>query len=106
MNHLTATQLKEYLGHVTPAPLLLDVREPWEFQTCHIDGSRNIPMSQVPADCRDLDAQQETIVICHHGMRSQRVAVYLEQAGFTNIVNLTGGVAAWAREVDPSMPTY
>lgn len=106
MNHLTATQLNEYLAHANPAPLLLDVREPWEFQTCHIEGSRNIPMAQVPAVCRDLDAQQETIVICHHGMRSQRVAVYLEQAGFTNIVNLTGGVAAWAREVDSSMPTY
>jgi rhodanese-related sulfurtransferase len=87
-------------------PLLLDVREEWEFSICQIEGSRNIPMSAVPAAVPGLDRAAATVVICHHGIRSAQVAHYLERCGFTNVINLEGGIDAWAREVDPSMSTY
>jgi rhodanese-related sulfurtransferase len=87
-------------------PLLLDVREPWEFAICRIDGADLFPMSQIVRRCGELDPERETVVICHHGIRSQQVALYLEHLGFNRIINLQGGVAAWARDVDPAMPTY
>jgi rhodanese-related sulfurtransferase len=86
--------------------LLLDVREPWEFGVCRIEGSRSLPMRQIPAALGELDRDRELVVICHHGIRSQQVALYLDHQGFRNVINLQGGVAAWARDVDPAMPTY
>jgi rhodanese-related sulfurtransferase len=88
------------------APLLLDVREPWEFGICHIDGARLIPMRQIPSSIAELDGERPVVVICHHGIRSQQVALYLEHHGFSRVINLRGGVAGWAQDVDPSMPTY
>ena len=105
MRHFTPAQLKEYLDSGAK-PLLLDVREPWEYQVCAIDGSQLAPMRTIPQAAGDLNPDQETVVICHHGVRSRQVAYYLERAGFTNVVNLEGGVDAWARDVDPHMPTY
>jgi rhodanese-related sulfurtransferase len=87
-------------------PLLLDVREPWEFGICRIEGARSLPMRQIPAALGEFDRDGELVVICHHGIRSQQVAAYLDYQGFGNVINLSGGVAAWARDVDPSMPTY
>ena len=105
MRHFTPNQLKEYLAQ-GGKPLLLDVREPWEYEVCAIDGSELVPMRQIPAAAHDLDPAQETVVICHHGIRSRQVAYYLERMGFTDVVNLDGGVDAWARDVDPHMATY
>ena len=85
---------------------LLDVREDWEFQTARIEGSIMIPMGQVASRIAELDSAAETVVICHHGGRSMQVAGLLEQLGFPNVINLAGGVDAWARSVDPSMPVY
>lgn len=90
----------------TAPPLLLDVREDWEFAICQIEGSRNIPMSTVPTVVPELDPAARTIVICHHGLRSAQVAHYLERCGFTDVINLEGGIDAWAREVDSTMSTY
>ncbi len=87
-------------------PLLLDVREPWELAICRIDGAELMPMSQIVRRLGELDPKRETVVVCHHGIRSQQVALYLEHQGFERIINLQGGVAAWARDVDPGMPTY
>ncbi len=87
-------------------PLLLDVREPWEFERCRIAGSRLVPMRRVPEVAPQLDPEAEVVVICHHGIRSRQVALYLERLGFANVINLEGGVEAWAREVDPAMPRY
>lgn len=87
-------------------PVLLDVREPWEFQICHINGSTLIPMGQIPTRLDELDPSQEIVVICHHGIRSRQVAMFLMSRGFGNLINLSGGVEAWAREVDPQMATY
>ena len=106
MRRFTARQLQEYLEKVDTRPLLLVVREPWEYQICRLPDSRLVPMRQLPAAIEGLDPGREVVVTCHHGMRSLAVARYLEQAGFTNIINLDGGVAAWARDVDPTMPTY
>ena len=106
MLEITVRELQEYLAITDPPPLLLDVREPQEFAICHIAGSRHIPMNQVPQALEQLDTERETIVICHHGMRSARVANYLEQVGFDKVINLAGGIHAWACEVDSDMPTY
>ena len=101
---MSAPQLAAHLE--SASPLLLDVREPWEFDTCHIDGSINVPMGQVPQRIDELQDADEIIVICHHGVRSQQVIWYLQQHEFDDLVNLDGGVDAWARSVDTSMPVY
>jgi rhodanese-related sulfurtransferase len=107
MQHLSAPELAQWLADDARAkPLLLDVREPWEFQTCHIAGATAMPMRTVPARLADLDAGQPVVCICHHGARSMQVANFLEQNGFAEVINLTGGVHAWALQVDNSMPTY
>jgi rhodanese-related sulfurtransferase len=104
MRRMTALQLARYLDESDP--LLLDVREPWEFDICHIDGSRNLPMGQVPARIDEFDDAAEIVVICHHGIRSLQVANYLQHYCDGELINLDGGVDAWAREVDLSMPVY
>ena len=107
MRQLTASQLKEWLADTTRAkPVLLDVREPWEFATCRIAGSISMPMRGVPARYHELRRDQDIVMVCHHGARSFQAGMFLEQTGFSGIVNLQGGVAAWARDVDPTMPTY
>lgn len=85
---------------------LLDVREAWEFETASIQGSKLIPMGEISARVSELDPTTEIVVICHRGGRSMQVAVFLERQGFSGVHNLTGGVDAWARTVDPAMPTY
>ena len=100
--HLEACQLESNWQQ----PLLLDVRQPWEFELCKIENSMLVPMSQIPAEFESLDSNRETVVICHHGIRSRSVARYLEQNGFSNIINLSGGVKEWAKTVDKQMATY
>jgi len=106
MRELSASELQDYLENVPARPLLLDVREPWEFDKACIEGSTPVPMRIIPERLQDFDPDQEIVVICHHGIRSRMVGLYLENHGFSNIINLTGGVEAWAREVDPDMETY
>ncbi len=106
MRHLSVTELKSYLDANEPAPVLLDVREPWEYGICRIEGSHLIPMRIIPSSLRELNPDQKVVVICHHGIRSRQVAIYLEHQGFSDVINMEGGVAAWARDVDPKMPLY
>lgn len=107
MQQLSAPQLADWLADpARPTPVLLDVREPWEFQTCHIEGALPIPMNVIPARQQELEPDAPVVCICHHGARSMQVAAFLEQNGFTQVANLTGGVHAWALQVDRSMPTY
>jgi len=105
MQTITAEALKARLD-AGENLILLDVREAWEFETCHISGSTNISMSNVQQMLDELKPDDETVVICHHGMRSFQVASYLEGNGFNKITNLEGGVDAWARTVDSNMPQY
>lgn len=107
MNHVTAPELAAWLADTSrPQPVLLDVREPWEFDTCHLKGATLIPMNTIPAQINDLEEEAVIVCICHHGARSMQVAAYLERQGFGQMTNLTGGMHAWATQVDPAMATY
>ncbi|OIQ70574.1 putative adenylyltransferase/sulfurtransferase MoeZ [mine drainage metagenome] len=99
-------ELADAVAQGTAPPLLLDVREPGEWAICRIDGSRSMPMQSVPARLSELDAECTIVCICHHGMRSAQVGRFLERHGFDDVINLTGGVDAWATQIDPSMPRY
>ncbi len=106
MRELGPRQLQAYLAQAGAPPLLLDVREPWEFQRARIADTLLIPMREIPAALTRLDPEREIVVICHHGIRSRHVAQFLESRGFGRVINLSGGIDAWAREVDPSIPFY
>lgn len=107
MKHLTPRDLRDWLADPgRPRPVLLDVRETWEYDICHIEGARLVPMRQVLERLDSLNPTAETVVICHHGIRSYQIARVLEREGFAAVYNLSGGVEAWAREVDSSMRTY
>jgi rhodanese-related sulfurtransferase len=104
MRRINAAQLATQLEH--EKTVLLDVREVWEFEICHIDGSINIPMGQITPQLEQLQTTSEIVVICHHGIRSQQVINFLQQHSVAALVNLDGGVDAWARAIDPAMPVY
>ena len=87
-------------------PLVLDVREAWEVQLASIPGVVHVPMNQVPARLAEFARDAETIVMCHAGGRSMRVAQYLVGQGFGNVANLSGGIAAWSELVDATVPQY
>lgn len=107
MQSLTAPELAAWLDNTAqPKPVLLDVREPWEFQFCHISDSLTMPMNTIPGRLSELNADLPIVCICHHGVRSMDVGQFLKQQGFTRVSNLTGGVHAWALQVDGTMPTY
>ena len=106
MRELTPSECKAHIESSAHRPLLLDVREPWEYRIAALEGSTLIPMREIPAATDSLDPDQEIIVICHHGIRSRHVAHYLESRGFARVINLRGGVDAWARELDTRLPTY
>lgn len=91
-----------------PAPILLDVREPDEYATAKIAGSVHIPLGDIPTRVHDTlpDKTARIVIHCHHGMRSARAAEYLKKIGYTQVQNLTGGIDAWAAEIDPSVPVY
>ncbi len=77
MQNLTTLELASWIANSSrEKPVLLDVREPWEFQTCRIDGSFNIPMNTIPGKLSELDAAQPIVCICHHGVRSKQVAFF------------------------------
>lgn len=108
MRQIQAGELAVWLADAArEQPLLLDVREPWETDICRIQGSVLMPMASVPMRAtEELPAGRSLVVICHHGARSMQVAYFLERAGFAEVLNLAGGVAAWADSVEPTMPRY
>lgn len=110
MKQINAVQLKEWLDAARAGkrtlPVLLDVREPWEFDAARITGAKLVPMRAIPARYLELQRDAETVVICHHGARSYQVGLFLEQQGFDHVINLYGGMAAWSRDADPATPTY
>jgi rhodanese-related sulfurtransferase len=101
---ITATGLKARLD-AGDRPVLLDVREPWEFDLARIEGSKLIPMSELGERIIELDPGAETVVICHHGNRSSYVTQVLQGAGFERVLNLEGGLDAYSF-VDESIPPY
>ena len=85
---------------------LIDVREPHEWDICHIEGATLIPLGELPARLNDLDGHDPIVTQCHSGVRSMRALELLKAAGFSKVRSLKGGISAWARDVDPEMPVY
>jgi len=112
--HFAAWRSEASSTNAGTAPVVLDVREPWELQTASFapDGFTllHVPMQSIPAHLAELQtnysADQPIACLCHHGVRSQQVAMFLAQHGFTDVVNLQGGIAAWAQLLDSSIPQY
>jgi rhodanese-related sulfurtransferase len=86
--------------------LLVDVREPWEYETCRIEGAKLIPMRMVPSSLQQLDVDQDVICYCHHGQRSLDVAAWLRAQGVETAQSLAGGIDRWSLEIDPSVARY
>ncbi len=87
--------------------ILLDVREPWEYEAAKIEGSVLMPMGDVPGRAhQELDPEARIVTICHHGMRSLNVAVWLRNQGFEQAQSLSGGVDGWSAAIDPKVPRY
>lgn len=86
--------------------LLLDVREPSEYDIVHLEGARLIPLNTLPQNIESLPSDQEIVVYCHHGQRSLYAVAYLQQNGFNEAKNLIGGIDQWAAEMDPTLPRY
>ena len=86
--------------------LLLDVREPIEFDIARVEGAQLLPMSRFYEWAGTLEKEQEIVVLCHHGIRSAQVCNALAQHGFTKLYNLAGGIDRWSYEVDPQVPAY
>ncbi len=105
VRELTVRELKDRRDR-GEQPLVLDVREAWELQLASIPGVLHVPMNEVPARLGELSRDTEIIVMCHAGGRSMRVAQFLLGQGFANVANLEGGISAWSREVDATVPVY
>lgn len=103
---LNVRDLKAKLSAKGEKPLILDVREDWEVRTARLPDTLHIPMRQIPMRLGELPKDAEIVVLCHHGVRSLQVAGFLAQHGYKNLFNLTGGIDAWAKDVDPTMPIY
>lgn len=97
--------LRERMDSGEPC-ILLDVREPFEFEMARIEGASLIPLGQLPVRWQELDREKEIFVLCHSGVRSERAAEYLRSAGFARVANVAGGIDAWSEEVDPNVPRY
>ena len=86
---------------------IVDVREPWEFAKTSIEGSLLMPMGEVPSRAnQELDPDERLLVLCHHGVRSMNVTVWMRNQGFEQAQSVRGGIDAWSREVDPQLPRY
>lgn len=89
------------------APVVVDVREPWEVSTAAISGTVNIPMGEIPTRAhQELDPEAPVIVLCHHGARSLSVTNWLRNQGYDQAQSLAGGIDQWSREIDGSVPRY
>ena len=103
---ISVSQLKQQLASPNP-PLLLDVREQWEFDTAHIAGAKLMPMGDIPGRAhQELDEEAHILVVCHHGARSLSVANWLRGQGFEKAQSISGGIDAWSTHIDPTIPRY
>lgn len=104
-DQISVQELCEKMAQEAPF-LLLDVREKWEYDLCRLPRSRHIPCREVVNHADTFSRSQEIVVLCHHGQRSMRICCLLQQLGFDRVQNLQGGIDAWARHIDPEMPSY
>jgi rhodanese-related sulfurtransferase len=105
IGELEPAELKRRLDR-GDAIVVLDVREPEEIRLAAFPGAIHIPMGEIPSRLAELDADAEWVVVCHHGIRSAQVAMYLARSGFERVSNLSGGIDAWSLTVDPATPRY
>ena len=105
MDEITPQDLKARLDG-NDRPVLLDVRDDWETKLCRLDNALHIPMEELEFRTDELNPADDIVVYCHHGVRSAAVADYLRRLGFTRVRNLSGGLDAWARAVEPAMRRY
>ena len=108
---ITPEEVKAKLDQQNLSPqekfVLIDVREPWEFEAARMAGARLLPMGDVPSLAhQELDPEDHIVVICHHGIRSMNGTAWLRQQGFEKAQSMRGGIDAWSRVVDASVPTY
>ncbi len=110
INQITVEELAKRLSSDKSSIQLVDVREPQEVRTASIEGFVNLPLSRFSEWANDiqtrLDADRETLVLCHHGVRSAQMCQWLISQGFTNVKNITGGIDAYSILVDPCVPQY
>jgi adenylyltransferase/sulfurtransferase len=102
INPIDAAAMRSQSSHA----LFLDVREAPELAICHIEGALHIAMSELTSQLAAIPQDRPVIVLCHHGMRSRQVIQFLQTQGYDKLLNLEGGIHAWAHEVDPEMTTY
>ena len=102
---ITVQELKQKIDRGEKV-VLIDVREPWEYNIAKIEGAQLIPLGTLAAEYKKLDPSAEIVMHCHMGMRSMDATQFLLQQGFKNVKNLTGGINAWSLQVDPSVPRY
>jgi rhodanese-related sulfurtransferase len=105
MSEITPHALKARLASAD-RPLLLDVRQDWETRLCRLENAVHIPIEEIELRVDELSRDDEIVVYCHQGVRSAAVAEYLRSLGFARVQNLSGGLDAWARTVDPAMRRY
>ncbi|MCZ6728068.1 MAG: rhodanese-like domain-containing protein [SAR324 cluster bacterium] len=107
MNELECTpaQVRDELQSEAP-PRLVDVREASEWDLVHLEGGRLLDQALLDVMLRDWNKDEQIICYCHHGVRSVQAALYLRQQGFSSVRSMKGGIDAWAREIDPSLPRY
>ena len=103
---ISTKAVKEMLDHDPEAAVLLDCRTDEEWSGGHIPGAIHIPLADLPSRANDLDPDKTIIVYCHHGQRSFNAALFLRGQDFLEVTSLSGGIDAWAREIDPSIPRY
>jgi rhodanese-related sulfurtransferase len=102
---ITPSQLSERMRGEEP-PLVVDVREPEEYELARLEGARLLPLSLFNEWAPSLDSGRETVFMCHHGIRSAQVCAFLARQGFEKILNLAGGIDRWSADVDPTVPRY
>ena len=102
MQSISVKKLYEQFEHF----MVIDVREKWEWDMAHVAGSVHMPSKDIPSRINELDPTNSIAVLCHHGARSARAVDFLLQHGFTAVYNVDGGIDAWSREIDPSVPLY
>jgi rhodanese-related sulfurtransferase len=104
---ITPRDLAAQLQLKAASLILLDVREPWEFATAQIAGSKSMPMGEIPSRAfQELDPEAHIVTVCHAGVRSLNVAMWMRNQGFEKVQSLAGGIDAWSREIDPTVPRY
>jgi rhodanese-related sulfurtransferase len=110
IDQVRPSQLDAWLKAQGAKPVVLDVREDWELEAASVRPEGfvllTIPMGDVPARLAELDPDAAIAVLCHRGSRSQRVALFLAEQGYTRLANIAGGIEAWSAERDPAVPHY